>query len=432
MNLNIQRSCQLKSDPSCCLSLPFCLAMSLIAALRTQSGGKGSKSGKGKGDASKRAVASAVKADPNWIKAVSESAHAGKWMQYMYCKASDDGLSAEFCRPDPVTGEPLDKCSDFTANLTGEYVEEFNKVAWGFSESACTIRHALKELATSTSQPTSLFNPPVMQAGLKDLTSVMKALEVLDLGGPSVPRGEAELADAVHSLVDYSLRIKATPALRAFWDVAMKDALRLLNLAYRVKILAALSDPSKVLLKLQHVDKQDPCLKDWQNNPNRVDLMEQFLVRSFLNRLNVAETRSEVLGPATDASDPLAGLLGLGAASAPAAANEVHAADVEQVESEPASASAPVPAAAAASDEHQDSQASRDKLKRMYSALENFAPKRYPDQQLQRNRAKFQKKWDDLTTHWGAMYDPEQVVKWTEVKRVAKLKRKAVKEFGAA
>ena len=90
---------------------------------------KGNPKGGGKGKtwspyAAKRAAAAEVKAQPNWIKAVSNSCHLGLWAQFMYPHVSDDGLQADLLRPNPNSGVPLDKCGiGFVDAVCGEYCE---------------------------------------------------------------------------------------------------------------------------------------------------------------------------------------------------------------------------------------------------------------------------------------------------------------------
>lgn len=209
-----------------------------------------------------------MKSEPGWVKAVSEVQHAGKWLQLMYPKASDDGASAEFARPCSLTGVPMDKAQDFTASLTREYVEEWNKIAWGMSEAACTVRHARADLHTSASLPTSLWNTSVLHAGLSGMGAMARSAEILDLAGPNVPRGVAEITGAFEEWTAYAKSLKSNIALKSFWDMAMKDSLRMLNLAYRMKLMSAMADPSTLLPKIQNPEKQNASFAEWEAAPS--------------------------------------------------------------------------------------------------------------------------------------------------------------------
>ena len=85
--------------------------------------------------------------------------------------------TADFARSDS-SNIALDKVPNFTANLSGEHLEEFNKTAFGISESAATIRHAVKDLRAQAAKPTPLYNPAILPRLLTHFDELEQHLEV--------------------------------------------------------------------------------------------------------------------------------------------------------------------------------------------------------------------------------------------------------------
>ena len=143
-------------------------------------------SGVAKGGFRRRAIAQQLKSDPWWIQATNNYASTNIWMQKMYPHVSAGGTSAEFTREVWQGGPAWDKVAAMHTCQESGSCEELNKP--GFS----VIRHALRDLTEDLDTPIPMLNP-VLKKGLQQVQKRVAALETLDVGGPNVPRGVAEL-----------------------------------------------------------------------------------------------------------------------------------------------------------------------------------------------------------------------------------------------
>ena len=264
------------------------MAMSWLAQQRMGVGkGKGAGTGKGKGSKGKdrRAIAAEIKSNPRWIPAVTNFASTNQWMQKMYPAVTADGMLAEFTREVHEGGHAWDKVADMWTYL--EHGEELNRPAFGWSENFSVMRHALGDLMDDLNTPV-----PMLNLGLKrDLDQVAKRLtflETLDLGGPNVPRGVAELTDAWNEMTVLNEKIQRQPVNLNFWDSMMRNGLRMYQFAYRVKVMLLSAHPGDHAAKIGNPEKQNPGLQGWPQSPTSKRKQIEFLVKAYLERLNVS------------------------------------------------------------------------------------------------------------------------------------------------
>ena len=98
--------------------------------------------------------------------------------------------TADFARADS-SNIALDKVQNFTANFSGEHLEEFKQAAFGISESAATIQHAVKELRAQAAKPTPLYNPAILPRLLTHFDGLEQHLEVArESAVPATTRGQ--------------------------------------------------------------------------------------------------------------------------------------------------------------------------------------------------------------------------------------------------
>ena len=191
-------------------------------------------------------------------------------------------MSAEFTREVWQWGPACDKVAAMHTMLESGSCEELNKPAYGWSENFSVLRHALKDLTEDMDTPIPMLNP---------VQKRMAALETLDLGGPNVPRGVAELQEAWGHMTELAHNTKK-PVDVEFLDSLMRNGLRLFQMAYRMKVLLLLTEPEEHLKKVGSPEKQNVGLQRWLREPGNAAQQRDFLVRAYLERLK--ETVKEV------------------------------------------------------------------------------------------------------------------------------------------
>ena len=203
-----------------------------------------------------------------------------------YPHVADDGTAA-FCRPD-AQGVPLDKLPGkaFFHGMTWEHVEEFNRPAFGLSEGACALWHAAADLREATLRsPVPLLNPKLMKKALEPIEAHEHALRLLDLAGPEVPRNSSAVLTACQELLALGKQLSEQP-WQAFYDLALQQGVRFIQLGYRAKVLQALADVDMMSKKLAQAPKT-PTLETFLANPSRKRLAKYFQ-EAYMDRLGEA------------------------------------------------------------------------------------------------------------------------------------------------